>query len=92
VTEGGNLTLAVILGLPLPSQGASPIPGTNGCSHLEDNLAAATMTLMADEIRALNNVTGMQGVAGKRPSTLIAALHRGPFRIQSPVSLCRSLS
>jgi hypothetical protein len=44
------------------------------------------MTLMADEIRALNNVTGTQGVAGKRPSTLIAALQPAVSGGEIPIS------
>ena len=43
-----------------------PIPGTKRRRYLEENLAAAAMTLTADEIEALNNIMGPEGVSGAR--------------------------
>ena len=43
-----------------------PIPGTKRRSYLEENLAAADMTLSADEMAALDSALAPEKISGPR--------------------------
>ncbi|MEU3985555.1 aldo/keto reductase [Streptomyces sp. NPDC026672] len=57
----GQLALAWVA-----AQGAVPIPGTKRRAYLEENAAAADITLTADELRALDEAVPHTEVAGAR--------------------------
>ena len=62
----GQLALAWLLAT---SPDAVPIPGTNRRSHLEENVAAAAVTLGTDELAALAAAIPRGAVAGARYGT-----------------------
>ncbi len=54
-----------------------PIPGTKRAKYLDENLGAATVTLSAAELAAIEAVFPTGGVAGERyPAQGMAAVHR----------------
>jgi aryl-alcohol dehydrogenase-like predicted oxidoreductase len=54
-----------------------PIPGTKRRSRLEENTAAARITLSADEVRAIDELLPPTAIAGARyPDSLMELVNR----------------
>lgn len=53
--------------------GIAPIPGTKHVAYLEEDMAAADITLTADEVRALDEMFAPAKVAGHRYTPALAA-------------------
>lgn len=59
------------------SQGAVPIPGTRRIKYLEENVAAADITLTDEELKALDEAAPVAAASGDRyPAGMMAALTR----------------
>jgi aryl-alcohol dehydrogenase-like predicted oxidoreductase len=58
-----QVALAWVLGV---NRGIVPIPGTKRRSYLEENLAAASLELTAEDIEILDDITVSQAVSGAR--------------------------
>ena len=58
------------------AQGTVPIPGTRRIKYLEENVAAAAVTLSAEDLAALNDAAPIGSAAGERyPAAGMAALN-----------------
>ncbi len=62
----GQLALAWVLAQGDDELGVAPIPGTKRIPYLEENVAAAAVTLDADDLRALEEAVPTDAVAGAR--------------------------